>query len=148
MCNPATGVCGYAPKPANTYCGGNQVCDGAGKCVGTLVSTWVHCGSGTKTADQLCQDNGFAGATTAHGYWWGQCSGSLTTCPGGWQGDGTVCPDWCPATDCGGLGYCSNPYGWSVKERAGDGSTDFTANEYWSCPGWNPGWTVRMLCHY
>jgi hypothetical protein len=144
-------VCVDSPLPANTECGTNQICDGHGACVPSVRTAQVSCGRGTLSGDQLCQELGFTGATTANGYWWGQCAGTQDRCPGGWQGDGTTCANWCSAEagDCAGVSFCGAPWGWgSVRERLGDGSTTFTANEYWSCSGWNPGWTVRVRCFY
>jgi hypothetical protein len=148
QCDPATGACVYGNSPANTACGFNKICDGKGTCVDSVLSKMVHCGMGWTSGDQLCQSSGFTGASDAHGYWFGECAGTLDRCPGGWQGDGTQCPDWCTGTACTGINFCSNKWGWTVIDRDGDGSTLFKASEYWSCPGWNPGWTVRVRCFY
>ena len=146
-----TGACVAVPRPANTNCGTNAICDGQGTCVPSVHSTTVHCGAGTLSGDQLCQSLGFTGASMANGYWWGQCAGTGDLCPGGWQGDGTTCPGWCGVGDCAGETFCGGYWSsrWGpVRERLGNGSTTFTANEFWSCPGWNPGWTVRVRCYY
>ena len=139
-------------RPANTRCGNEHACDGRGTCVPTAYTTAVTCATGALSGDQLCQRLGFAGATIANGYWWGQCSGT-GLCPGGWQGVGLTCGNWSLGTDCTGasfaqVGTSDESSGGSVHERLGEGGTHFRADEFGSCAQSSPGWTVRVLCHY
>ena len=146
--------CASSPSAPNTSCGSALICDPVGQCVTNLVTSGTDCATGTLSGDQLCQGLGFTGATKANGYWWGQCAGTLDYCPGGWSGDGTVCANWCDtsvapfALDCAGTGFCSGAFHWSVKSVLGNGATPFNPSQYQNCNGWNPGWTVRLLCYY
>jgi hypothetical protein len=135
-----------ANAPANTPCGTDRLCDGAGICHDILVTGYVHCTTGPLTANQVCMGLGFAGATFARGYGWFQCAGTLERCPGGWGGDGTQCLDWCSGTDCGGVPFCGA--GAMVSELSGDGTTYFDPSTVGGCVGGNPGWTLRLRCHY
>ncbi|WP_434384274.1 Kelch repeat-containing protein [Melittangium boletus] len=150
LLNAKTGACEAQDRPANTDCGNQNVCDGQGTCVPTVHTTVVTCGSGALTGDQLCQKLGFGGAVSANGYWWGQCAGA-GLCPGGWQGaEGLSCASWSQGVDCNGesfSGIQAAPWG-QVRERLGDGTTRFGADEFLSCGDSNPGWTVRVRCHY
>jgi hypothetical protein len=147
-----TGACVARDRPANTDCGNEHVCDGQGTCVPTAYTAAVTCASGARTGDELCQTLGFAGATIANGYWWGQCSGA-GLCPGGWQGVGLTCGSWSLGADCTGTSFAGasasgEADGLTVHERLGEGSTRFQADEFGACAQANPGWTVRLRCHY
>lgn len=153
-CTTGTPVCHATRLSANAPCGTNQICNASGACVASVITTSASCGNpaggGSISADALCMQQGFTGASEAHGYWWGQCAGTGDRCPGGWQGDGTLCPNWCPGTDCVGAGFCTMPFGWTVHERVGNGSTTFSAIEFGGtpCSSFNPGWTVRVRCYF
>jgi hypothetical protein len=127
-------------------CGTDRLCDASGVCHDILLTYFVTCSTGAMTGDQACQRLGFAGATFVRGYSWFQCGGPLERCPGGWQGDGTQCPDWCTGTDCVGVSFCGA--GPVVTELSGDGTTLFDPSTIAGCGGYNPGWTLRVRCHY
>lgn len=130
-----------------TTCGVEQRCDGRGACRSLYITAGVDCRrpGQTVSADQLCREDGFEGADRAHGYRWHECAGTLDRCPGGWNG--TECRNWCAGgTSCVGEPFCGGRN--RITEQEGDGRMTFDAPSAQTCVGWNPGWTVRLRCHY
>jgi hypothetical protein len=52
----------------------------------------------------------------------------------------------CTDTDCVGSTFCEA--GRVVTELSGDGTTFFDPSVLATCSGYNPGWTIRLRCHY
>ncbi len=120
--------------------------DGIPPDASAILTFQVSCGP-TRTARELCQSAGYAGAASVRGFGWWQCGGPINngvSCPGGFVG--LSCQDWCAASDCVGYAYCGQAH--SVIEVNGDADTGWSAAaiEALGCGAFSPGWILRATC--
>jgi hypothetical protein len=127
--------CGVAfYSDCGTYCGtGTSGCS-------HYKEANVNCGNTPKTADQLCQDLGYIGASDSKGYWHKQCGQPLVnSCTNLECSIHSTC-------DCAG---CDNYWStWDGLTLTGGGGTSYDAGAGgYGCAGYNPGWYIRLLCY-
>ncbi len=101
----------------------------------SYITVPVNCGTGSKTANQMCQANGYGSATGATGYWHWQCAGpTVNSC----TNNSLTCS--INPTDCVGAA-------WGGQTKNGGGSTLYAPTDFgYNCSGWNPGYKVRLSC--
>src|SRR5439155_1475028 len=118
------------------------------------TQTQTTCAAVPLTANQLCQQAGYPGTTTAfstvsQGYYWRECAGaSISSC------NGLSCT--VNALDCDPPPTTPDEEYWRKQNPQFDGSpypasyilpgTNSTTYPVPPCPGLNQGWTVRLAC--
>lgn len=154
-CTTGVSVCvdTTSPLPVNTACGSiDLVCNTNGGCVNRVRTIEMNCathGSGSHTANSLCQAHGFGTADDSSGVWWFQCAGQFS-CPGNaWSGL-TCTANWSQFTDCAGFSYANPaPFTQMMLFRTGGGATNYSVVESGTnCVSWNPVWLVRVRCSF
>lgn len=155
-------LCPAGSSP-NDPCGDGHVCNAELRCVRNVFWTHVFCGTagvngtGTGTGDEACRARGFSRALSANGWWWWQCGGPNNAIGANdlclrYDATGTRCETFCEpgvrSVDCTGSSNLCRTDSRRLRERAGDGSTVFRASDFLSCPGNNPGWSLRVRCEY
>jgi hypothetical protein len=153
-CDAAGNCLCPAGTPANTPCDVDSICNGGtpNRCVRNAFWEAPGC-SATPTGNSLCVSRGFLRATSAYGYSWSECGGpnasigAVDNCLE-YDASRARCVRWTPGTACNGVSLGAVRFGVALREYGGPPDHVFRITDFWGrgCPGWAPGYSIRVVC--